>query len=395
MRQPLRKLRILVLAANPGDKARLDLEREVKIIKDELDDPRVARRVRIDVIWSVTPEDFARKLETFRPDVLHFAGHGNARGEPVLVSPDYARSSPAPYEFIRDAVADAAGLRCIVFSACHSVRLSQRLIDDFPVVTIAVRDLIEDQNALEFCKYFYRFVARGFSVQKSFDRAVRLLRTEQNPDADLYQINSSRQVDRDSIALLGFDWRAASVWSLLSGTALLSLALAAALTHLVPLPAVQVLAAGEPRPLEFEWTWVPPTIPAARARAQVTPPPDPEPAPEPAPVKPVAPETRRQKPVKAQLPTPAPCKPEEHADLAFRAYVSGRYGESRTLADAVIGCAQASSVHLQIARKVRAAATCQQNDRDLALTFFYALGDDKHARDWVSSQCMQHFKIAL
>src|SRR4029079_3186836 len=80
------RVRILMLAANPATTARLALGEEAREISEKI---RLARdRDMFELItrWAVRPADLLQYLNEFRPQVVHFSGHGNSSGEIVLSS---------------------------------------------------------------------------------------------------------------------------------------------------------------------------------------------------------------------------------------------------------------------------------------------------------------------
>jgi hypothetical protein len=58
---------ILVLAANPVDTDRLRLDREVKLIKDELRQGDAGRRYRVEMEWAASRSELSRHLLEYEP----------------------------------------------------------------------------------------------------------------------------------------------------------------------------------------------------------------------------------------------------------------------------------------------------------------------------------------
>ncbi len=196
------KLRVLLLAANPVDHDLLALGQEERLIEDELRAPAVARRVRLESAWSVTAEDFVEQLETFKPQVLHYSGHGNAQGELVLRDPNLETSRPASVRSLRQMFSGSPQLRCIVMNTCYSARLAQQLVRHLPLVVVGMRGEVEDAYALLFAEHFYRGIARGKSLREAFDGARGVVAGKGLDAADLPQINAHGNVDPEEIVLL-------------------------------------------------------------------------------------------------------------------------------------------------------------------------------------------------
>lgn len=75
---------ILVLAANPIDTERLRLDREIKLIKERLDEGEQGRRYRFEMEWAISATDLSKYLLKYKPSIVHFSGYGSPTGEIVL-----------------------------------------------------------------------------------------------------------------------------------------------------------------------------------------------------------------------------------------------------------------------------------------------------------------------
>ena len=71
---PLRK--ILVLAANPSDTARLSLDEEVRSIQRSIQLSKERDQFQIVSEWAVRTEDLIQALMSHQPHIVHFVGHG-------------------------------------------------------------------------------------------------------------------------------------------------------------------------------------------------------------------------------------------------------------------------------------------------------------------------------
>ncbi|MBD0301529.1 MAG: hypothetical protein ICV85_04930, partial [Tolypothrix sp. T3-bin4] len=75
------QIRILFLTAEPTDSARLRLGRELEDIKERL---RLANPQGIFVLEerrSARPQDISQAIQDFKPNIVHFSGHGESTGE--------------------------------------------------------------------------------------------------------------------------------------------------------------------------------------------------------------------------------------------------------------------------------------------------------------------------
>src|ERR1700752_4813024 len=88
---------ILILAANPKDTSRLRLDQEVREIDSGLQRALKRDDFILKQVWAVRPSDFRRAMLDFKPNIVHFCGHGagsngiafeNDTGNATLVNAD-------------------------------------------------------------------------------------------------------------------------------------------------------------------------------------------------------------------------------------------------------------------------------------------------------------------
>lgn len=68
--------RILVLSANPKNTGRLRLDEEVRDIEEALQRSQNRDEFEICHKWAVRPRDVARAILDYKPNIVHFSGHG-------------------------------------------------------------------------------------------------------------------------------------------------------------------------------------------------------------------------------------------------------------------------------------------------------------------------------
>jgi hypothetical protein len=77
-------LKILFLAANPADTERLQLDEEVRAFDKVLNSARYRNSFDLRSHWAVQVDDLQDLLLRYRPDIVHFSGHGSGNSEIVL-----------------------------------------------------------------------------------------------------------------------------------------------------------------------------------------------------------------------------------------------------------------------------------------------------------------------
>jgi len=179
--KPARPIRILFLAANPADTERLSLDEEVRAIDRALREAEYRDRFEIDQRWAVRIGDLQEALLRFRPDIVHFSGHGTESSEIVLAGPT-GSSQPVPREALGRLFAVLADdIRCVVLNACYSEGQAQAIADHIDCV-VGMTQAVGDNAAIEFATGFYRAIGYGRSVQTAFDLGTNLIALEGLPD---------------------------------------------------------------------------------------------------------------------------------------------------------------------------------------------------------------------
>lgn len=197
------KLRVLLLAANPFKYQHIDTTKERNAIYDELriSDPD-ASMVQVDNLGAVTLDDFLYAVGNYNPHVLHFVGHGNERGEPLLVTTDGEGSHAVSSHVLETLLSSAPALRCVVLNACYSANVATALVKRLHIVVVGMPDRIADDRARAFAQQFYQSIARGRNLQSAYDAARRALKIHGTDESDLPDLNRHFEVHPEQIVLL-------------------------------------------------------------------------------------------------------------------------------------------------------------------------------------------------
>ncbi|MBD2609462.1 substrate-binding domain-containing protein [Scytonema hofmannii FACHB-248] len=176
---------ILILAANPTGTSHLRLDREMRDIDDELKKTQHRHRFHIKQRGAVRYRDVQGALQETRPQIVHFAGHGEAdnglvfedqNGKPRFVSAD---ALVKLFQLCVDHV------ECVVLNACFSEVQARAIAQHIPYV-IGMRWAIGDTAAQEFAVGFYRALGQGYSIKNAYEwgcNAIQLanISEEQTP----------------------------------------------------------------------------------------------------------------------------------------------------------------------------------------------------------------------
>ncbi|MBD2130089.1 CHAT domain-containing protein [Microcoleus sp. FACHB-1] len=169
--------KILILAANPKATSPLRLDEEVREIDAGLQRAKKREQLDLKQQWAVRVRDVTRALLDFKPQIVHFSGHG--AGDEGLAWED----ETGQVRFVdAEALAGlfelfANQLECVVLNACYSEVQAEAIVKHIPYV-IGMNKAIGDKAAIEFAVGFYDALGAGESVEFAYQlgcNAIRLV----------------------------------------------------------------------------------------------------------------------------------------------------------------------------------------------------------------------------
>jgi AAA-like domain/CHAT domain len=164
-----KKKTILFLAANPKNSTPLDLTREVKEIEEGLQRSQKRDKFVLEQVWAVTPGDVQRAMLDYKPQIVHFSGHGIGEGGLVLENAvgqaQFVKSGALAglFELFADKV------ECVVLNACYSEIQALAIAHHIPYV-MGMSQSVGDRAARVFAVGFYDALGAG----ESFEFAYKL-----------------------------------------------------------------------------------------------------------------------------------------------------------------------------------------------------------------------------
>lgn len=194
-------IKLLIVAANPRDTDPLRLGEETRRIEERIRESQAAGRFTIRSAWAVTVDELLYQLNSFKPNVVHFIGHGEA-DEIVLETTD-GSSRPLSREALSTIFSHfRQWLQVVVLNACYSAAQAESLAEQADAV-IGMTDRVGDDSAIEFSAGFYRAVGFGRSVEDAFAQGVATLLVNGLPDADVPQLIHRSGVEPAKLVLAG------------------------------------------------------------------------------------------------------------------------------------------------------------------------------------------------
>jgi hypothetical protein len=171
------KLKILFLASRPQDAGALHLDWDLQAFQRALDTTRTGDRFLPKFLWAPTPADLIDNLSLFKPDIVHFSGHGQQAGDEkesgiALVDRTQKKaviSEQGLLSLLRGLREDRPQL--LVLASCWSLGIV-RSATSFVKCGIGCPSNLNDVVASGFVHAFYASIAAGRSIRNAYEIGV-------------------------------------------------------------------------------------------------------------------------------------------------------------------------------------------------------------------------------
>jgi len=189
-------LRLLIVTARPTDQPDLNAQAEEAAIRQALDAPVRAGRVRIESLPHARPQSLRQALRDTRPHILHFIGHGMVRdrGGALILENERGRSHLLDASTLRVLLRRSDSVRLAVLNACLTARdadpgrtpdrqeaflgVGPALVRAGLGAVVAMQFTASERAAHLFARDFYQTLARPEPVDLAVSRAREALMLE-------------------------------------------------------------------------------------------------------------------------------------------------------------------------------------------------------------------------
>jgi hypothetical protein len=171
------KKNLLVLSANPKGTTVLQLEREIRNIREGLERSQNREQFKIEQRGAARVKDLRQGLLDIKPTIVHFCGHGT--GERGLVLEDDAGE---PYLASTEALSGLFGtlpdqIECVLLNACYAEKQAKAIVQHINYV-IGMQDEIRDDLAIAFTQGFYDGLGAGQSIDIAYKLGCNAIQFE-------------------------------------------------------------------------------------------------------------------------------------------------------------------------------------------------------------------------
>ena len=227
------KNKILILTSNPRETTVLDIDIEMREIREALRRSENRDRFSLEYRVAVRPKDLRRALLEVKPNIVHFCGHGTGNLGIVLendTSGEQVVSTETLTELFHIINEVDKFIQCVVLNACYSEVQAQEIVKHIDYV-IGMKQAILDRDAIAFSIGFYDGLGAGKSIEVAYQLGCNAIDLTINSNSEssrkLVPINTS---STDSIipilkknTKLGIqemhidpEWYTGNIWTLIT-----------------------------------------------------------------------------------------------------------------------------------------------------------------------------------
>lgn len=160
---------ILILAANPKNISRVELQKEIREIDEGLRRSNKREQFKLEMKLAVRQRDFYRAILDTQPQIVHFCGHG-AGEDGIVLEDDTGMTAFVEADTLASQFKLFAkkGVECVVLNACYS-EIQAEAIHEHINYVIGMNKAIGDKPAINFAVAFYDALAAGEDVEFAFE----------------------------------------------------------------------------------------------------------------------------------------------------------------------------------------------------------------------------------
>ncbi|WP_313929254.1 CHAT domain-containing protein [Pseudoxanthomonas sp.] len=192
---------ILFLAASPEGEVKLALDREAREIREKIRGAEHRETLHFRTEWAVRPDDLLQYLNEFKPQAVHFSGHGGA--SEIFLNDESGHAQPVSRQALRALFGlHRKTVRLVVLNACFSKEQAQAIVEEVDCA-VGMDSEIGDAAAIVFAAAFYRKLGFGASVADAFAEGRVALMLQGIPEETTPQLLVKSGVDASQVFLAG------------------------------------------------------------------------------------------------------------------------------------------------------------------------------------------------
>jgi hypothetical protein len=163
--------KILFMKANPQDTVPLNLDGELRKVKDALESSTLRDKFELITEEAVQIHTITKALQKHKPDIVHFSGHGTG-AEGLAVEDASGNVEMFPTEGLdRLFKLFKKTTQCVVLNACYASEQA-KVISEHGVYVTGMNNTVKDKAAGDFSLGFYQSLFEGEDFEFAFQIAI-------------------------------------------------------------------------------------------------------------------------------------------------------------------------------------------------------------------------------
>ncbi|MFH7025937.1 MAG: CHAT domain-containing protein [Heteroscytonema crispum UTEX LB 1556] len=178
--QDSNQIKILFLAAAPSDEPPLCIDKELRDIREALQQAQ-ERRFVLEYRGALRPRDISQAILHVKPQIVHFSGHGKNTGE-LCFENNSGKAQPVSANALAELFKEVGEeIKCVLLNACHAEAQAKAIAEHIPFV-IGMNQTIIDKAAIAFSVGFYKALAAGRTIEKAYNLGCVEIQLEDIPE---------------------------------------------------------------------------------------------------------------------------------------------------------------------------------------------------------------------
>ena len=159
---------ILFLAADPSDSSRLRLGGEFREIGEQIRLAKQRDHFKLELPQlALRAKDISRVLLETKPKIVHFSGHGMAKGW-ICFEDESGKTQPVPVDALASLFEQfATHVNCVILNACYSETQALAISKNIEYV-IGMNNAIGDKAAIAFAIGFYQALGAECTIEDAY-----------------------------------------------------------------------------------------------------------------------------------------------------------------------------------------------------------------------------------
>ncbi len=154
-----------------ADYTKLDLWPELKEVANVFYEGRMDGDVHLEVVPEARADDVVRYIDRFRPDIVHFSGHGEEK-RLIVNDSDYFAGETLGSQWLKETLQDK-GVSVLVLNCCWSSSFVDDLKDTVGLV-VGAKQRLQVDKAQAFAAVFYTGLRDGRPVSEAYNKASKV-----------------------------------------------------------------------------------------------------------------------------------------------------------------------------------------------------------------------------